>query len=205
MNGVKTPRGPLLDHLDEIEAKCLEGDPTLEQIFKIFGSDGHFVLIAFLIIPFLQPIPLPGLSTPFGALMAVIAGLAYLGKPPWIPKRWAHRKVSAKIVLRIAELSEHAFAKLTPIFRVRGERLFREPFRGLSAFLLILNAILLALPLPIPFSNFLPAWAIGFQVLAQLEDDGLFVGFAYLQSFITAIYFFALARGAWFGVDNLFL
>jgi hypothetical protein len=197
-------RGPLLDHLDEIEAKCLEGDPTLKDIFDVFGPDGHYVLMTFLIIPFLQPVPLPGLSTPFGILMIVITALAYFKKPPWLPTRWAQKRISAKTVSRIAEGSERVFEKLTRILHPRWEFLFNEPFRALSAVLLIFNAALLALPLPIPFSNAIPAWMIAFQALAHLEEDGLFVALSYVQTALCLIYFFGVARGAWIGFEIFF-
>lgn len=47
--------------------------------------------------------------------------------------------------------------------------------------LLILNSILLALPLPIPFSNALPAWMIFFQALGHLEEDGFFIVLSYYR------------------------
>jgi hypothetical protein len=53
-------RGPLLDHLDALEARCEKGDLSLQDVLDTFGVDGHYVIIAFLIIPFLQPIPLLG-------------------------------------------------------------------------------------------------------------------------------------------------
>lgn len=35
-------RGPLLDHLDEIEKQCATGEITLKKIFSIFGHDSHY-------------------------------------------------------------------------------------------------------------------------------------------------------------------
>ncbi len=194
-------RGPFLDHLKIIEEKCEKEDLTLQNIFDILGPEGHFVLIAFLTMPFLQPIPLPGLSTPFGILSAVIAGLAYVGKPPWLPNRWATRKLPAKTILKIAAAADRIFEKLTFILRPRMKFFFAEPYRLVSTLLLITNALLLALPLPIPFSNALPAWMIVFQSLAYLEDDGLFILLSYLQSLICFIYFLYLYKGVAAGLE----
>ena len=38
-------KGPLQAHLDEIEAQCSQGEITLQTIFKIFGNDGHHIII----------------------------------------------------------------------------------------------------------------------------------------------------------------
>lgn len=192
-------RGPLLDHLDEIEDICSRGDVTLDSIFKIFGNDGHFVLIFFLILPFLQPIPLFGLSTPFGLLIAFVAYMSYLNRPPIVPRRWAIKKLPAATVLKIAEGSERVFEKLALILHPRWDLFFKEPLRLVNAILIIVNAILLALPLPIPFSNAFPAWMILFQALAHLEEDGLFIVLSYIQTAVCFVYFGLLV----FGVTKL--
>lgn len=193
-------RGPLFDHLDEIEKRCLQGNLTIQEIIEIFGSDGHLVLIIFFIIPFLQPIPLPGLSTPFGILIVIVAVLAHLNKPPWIFKKWLRRKISAKAVSRIAEGSERIFEKLSRWFRPRMKFLFQNPFRTLNTFIIVLNAILLALPLPIPLSNSIPAWTIAFQALAHLEEDGLIILLSYAANVLCLVYFFMIVKGIEFGI-----
>lgn len=196
-------RGPLIDHLDEIEERCLKGDLSLREIFDIFGADGHYVLITFLILPFMQPIPLFGLSTPFGILIISVSILAYLNKPPWIPAKWAQKQVSAKTVSKIAEGSERIFEKLNKILHPRMNFLFQGPFRSLNMALFVLNAFLLALPLPIPFSNSFPAWTIALLALAHLEEDGLFVIFSYVMSVACLIYFFSIAKGVEKGIEWL--
>ena len=80
-------KGPLQAHLDEIEAQCSQGEITLQTIFKIFGNDGHHIIILFLVLPFLQPLPLFGLSTLFGLLIAFVAYLSFVEKPPMMPQR----------------------------------------------------------------------------------------------------------------------
>ncbi len=196
-------RGPLLDHLDAIEAECSKGEIALKTIFNIFGIDGHYVLIFFLILPFLQPIPLFGLSTPFGLLIALVAYFAYRRRPPVIPKRWENKKLPGPTVLKIAEGSERVFEKLAFILYPRWKQFFKEPFRMISSVLLIFNAILLALPLPIPFSNAFPAWMILFQALGHLEEDGFFILLSYIQTVACLIYFGFLAFGVSSGIDFL--
>lgn len=196
-------RGPLLDHLDEIEAQCAKGEITLKTIFNIFGNDGHYLIILFLILPFLQPIPLLGLSTPFGILIAIVAYLSYMKRPPLLPKRWEHTKLPGPTVLKIAEGSEHIFEKLSFILHPRLNFLIKGPFRTVNSILLILNAILLALPLPIPFSNAIPGWMILFQALGHLEEDGFFILLSYIQTAICLVYFVLLAVGVNSGIDFL--
>ncbi len=196
-------RGPLSIHLDRIELKSKDGDLSLKDIFQIMGKESHYAIIAFLILPFLQPIPLFGLSTPFGMLIAMLAVFAYFNRPPWLPERWANRKVSAKTVGMITEGSERIFKKMSVILHRRWKFLFQGPFKALNAFLLCANAILLALPLPIPFSNAIPAWMILFQTLAHLEEDGLFIIFSYLQTIVAIVYFVMIYKGAGLGLEAI--
>jgi hypothetical protein len=196
-------RGPLLNHLDTIEERCRKGDPRLQDILDIFGADGHYVLILFFILPFLQPIPLFGLSTPFGLLIAAISIFAYRRKPAWIPARWADRSLKGSTVKRIAEGSERIFEKLGFLLHPRLKYFFQGPFRFINVSLLVLNAVLLALPLPIPFSNSLPAWMILFQTLAHLEEDGAFILASYVQTVLCLVYFGLILFGIGTGIEFL--
>ncbi len=189
-------RGPLLDRLDELEEKCKSQDPSLQDIVDLFKIDGHYVLILFLIIPFLQPIPLFGLSTPFGILIGLVAVFAFYKKTPWIPKIWGLKRIPSKTVSLVAEGSERVFEKLSFLFKPRWKFFLRGPFRSLNTGVIVFSAFLLALPLPIPFSNTMPAWAILFQSLAYLEDDGALVIISYLQVVATVIFFFFISEGA---------
>lgn len=199
-----TRRGPFLEHLDSIEALCEKKDPTLKDIFQIFGPEGHFVLILFMILPFLQPIPMFGLSTVFGALISIVSAFSYLNKPPWLPEKWMNKSLPAKTVLKIATGSEKFFDKVTFFSHPRWPYFFKGPFKSISCLLLIFNAILLALPLPIPFSNAIPAWMIFFQALAYLEEDGLFILLSYIQTLIGFVYFGLIAFSVSSGIEKIF-
>jgi hypothetical protein len=181
-------RGPLLDHLDAIEAHCQQGDPKLRDILQIFGADGHYVIMFFMILPFLQPIPSFGLSAPFGLMVALVAVLAYRGRPPFVPKRWSERTVPSTMVLRIAEGSERVFEKISFLLFPRWSFLLKGHWRLLNTSIIVLNAILLALPVPVPFANAIPAWAILFQIFANLEEEGLFIILSYVQTIVFGVF-----------------
>jgi hypothetical protein len=197
------PRGPFLDHLDEIERRAVGRQITLGEIFSILGADGHYVLIIFLTVPCLQPIPLPGLSSPFGILIATVAIFAFLRRPPWVPRSWALKPLPQGATQKIVEGAKSIFERLKRILHPRWLFFFRGPWRGVNTTLIVLYAVFLALPLPIPFSNAVPAWGIFFQALAHLEEDGFFILLSYIQ-FVVCLGFFALlARGAWQGFQLL--
>lgn len=194
---------PLQKHIEEVQKRNQSGETTLSNIVEIFGGDGHFVCILFLILPFLQPVPLFGLSTPFGILIGIVAFFSYLKRPPYLPEKWKTKVIKKETLSKIALGAEKIFGKLETFLKPRMEYFFKEPFKVINIFILILNAILLALPLPIPFSNAIPAWTILFQTVAHLERDGLFILLSYIQAVISIIFFILLAYGAQLGITWL--
>jgi hypothetical protein len=59
------------------------------------------------------------------------------------------------------------------------------------------DAFLLSLPLPIPFTNLIPAYTILFLVIGLLESDGLFVLIGYGLTAATTAFFGSIAGIIW--------
>lgn len=194
---------PLQEHLLVLEEECKKGDLTLSQLFQVFGNDSHYVIILFLVLPFLQPVPLFGLSTPFGFLISVVAWLSFIKKPPYVPNRWKQKLLPKEIVLKIAVGFTALFDKISFLIHPRWGFLIGGPFRAINTLIVIWNCFLLALPLPVPFTNTGPACAIFCMALAILEEDGLFILLSYLFSVLTVIYFALIAGGVKSGLSIL--
>jgi hypothetical protein len=197
-------RGPILDSLDKIEAICEVRDPSLQEILEIFGPNGHWILTGFMIIPFLQPVPMVGLSTPFGLGICVVSILYYRNRPPWLPSRITQKKLPAKTIDGIAQGAERLLEKISPWVYPRLKTMFESQFRFWNLIVVVTSAVLLALPIPIPFSNALPGWAIFFQALGHLERDGVFVILSYVQFLVCLTTFYLLGTGIKLGIQNLF-
>lgn len=183
--------------MDSLQAEASKGDLTLRRIFDLMGEEGHSVLLLFLCIPYMQPIPIPGLSTPFGLLMSLIAVFLYLQRPPWLPKRFENLRVSAKLIIKVSEVAENFWTKASRIIRERWT-FFHDlhAFRLINLIVLAVNGVLLALPLPIPFSNMFPAIAVMLCAVGHTERDGLFIGFSYVWCLLSFSFFAALGLGA---------
>ena len=68
-----------------------------------------------------------------------------------------------------------------------------RPARVFNALVLIALAALLSLPVPVPFTNQPPGFAILFLALAMMEEDGVLIWFAYLCVLLTFAWFAMLA------------
>jgi hypothetical protein len=192
---------PVTQHMMAIEQHSKHQDLTISDLIKIFGEDGHYILIVFLVLPFLQPIPMFGLSTPFGILMGTVGLFAYFKKPPFVPQRWKQKKLNKETVNKIAETSEKFFKVIDKFLKPRLTIMFAGPFKSINTSLIVLNAILLALPIPLPFSNTLPAWVIFLQAVSHLHKDGAIVIISYIQALLCLSFFILIGYGASTGIE----
>lgn len=183
--------------MDLLQEEASLGDLSLSKIFALLGEEGHAMLIIFLSLPYIFPIPVPGLSTVSGILIVLIALFLFLKKRPWLPKRYENIKISAATVLKVSNGAERAWGYVARFLKPRWS-FFHDytVFRGINFFVFAVNACLLALPLPIPFSNTVPAIAILLSAVGHMEKDGLFILLSYLWCFVVSSFFMSLAMGA---------
>ncbi|WP_374028772.1 exopolysaccharide biosynthesis protein [Bdellovibrio bacteriovorus] len=183
--------------MDLLQAEAAQEDLTLHRIFFLMGEEGHAILMLFLCLPFLQPIPIPGLSTPLGILIALVAFFLFRRRPPWVPKRFENLKISAEVVTKVSEVAEKIWGYASRIVKSRWV-FFHDHwfFRIINLIVFVVNSMLLALPLPIPFSNTVPVVAIILCAIGHMERDGIFILFSYFWCLIVASFFATLALGA---------
>lgn len=183
--------------MDLLQEEASRGDLTLRRLFDLLGEEGHAMLMLFLCLPFLQPIPMPGLSTPLGLLIAVVAVFLYLDRAPWLPKKYENLTISREVILKVSNIAEKIWLRVSKIIRTRMT-IFHDNsvFRILNLFVFVGNGVLLALPLPIPFSNTFPTIAIILSAVGHLERDGLFIFLSYFWCILVAGFFSSILAGA---------
>lgn len=183
--------------MDRLQEEASRGDLTLERVFELLGEEGHAMLMLFLCLPFMQPIPIPGLSTPLGVMIALVAVFLFLNKPPWLPQRFEKLRISAELLLKISGVSERIWSHTSKVIKPRLV-FFHDHwfFRVLNLSVFVLNALLLSLPLPIPFSNTIPVLAIVISAVGHMEKDGVFILGSYLWCILVGLFFATLAFGA---------
>jgi hypothetical protein len=147
---------------------------TLESLRDALGDRGFGVLLLIFAVPNLIPVNIPLISAALGAPLVLLAAqLSYGRHKPWFPHWFTRQSVPRAnfeaVVLRAIPYLERAEAflrpRLAPLLSWTGERL-------IGLFLLVLTVVL---ALPIPFGNWLPAFAICIIGLAIVEKDGLAV------------------------------
>lgn len=170
---------------------------TLREVFMQLGEHGLLAFCAFLTLPFLIPVSIPGVSTVF-SIVIILLGLAVtLNRLPWLPAPLMNRQLVVAQLKPTLENGAKFVARFDRFIRPRMLALTGSAnLNRLHGLALIFGAVLLMFPLGlIPLSNTLPALAILFLSLGIVQRDGVFVLLGYVMNILTVIYFAVLAVG----------
>lgn len=180
----------LSEEIDGLLVILSERPLQLREMLKVMHARAYTLLLILLSLPFCTPIPIPGLSTAFGALIALIGLRLSLRQQPWLPARILDAKVSPKLVMRLLGVARKTARSLELLLKPRLSFLIDYPvLHHFYGAMICISGVLLLLPLPIPFTNILPALTVIFLSAAFLERDGYFV-IAGLISFAVSVFFF---------------
>jgi hypothetical protein len=163
---------------------------SVRTLVELLSKKAVFAVLIVLSLPFCLPIQIPGLSTPFGLIIGFLSIRLIFKKHRHVPHWLLRSEISSKTLTKIVNSVKKFFVfckKFTRrrlIFLVQGDWIHK-----LHGMFLFVCALILSLPLPIPFSNFLVATPILCISIGYLEEDGLFVMLGY---FIISLGAFAL-------------
>ncbi len=151
------------------------GDTVPVRVLVEHLSGRGNALLAFIVVlPFLQPIPLPGLSTPFGIAVVLLGAAMAFGRPLWLPKRWLDHELRSALVIRIGGGGQRLLHKVERFIKPRGLWFHRHRWaRTIAGLVIAVSGAELALPLPIVFTNTLPALTIATTAVGLLEEDAV--------------------------------
>jgi len=191
------PPRKLSEELARLETMFAERAVRLHEVIAVLQGRAYLLLLVLLSLPFCTPIPLPGLSTPFGLVVAFIGLRLALGLKPWLPHRLLNTELPAGFFGKLLKFTHRLVNILEKLLRPRWSALTNtEALRRLHALAICIAGLVLLLPLPIPFTNTFPAWAIILIACGLLERDGLFVLAGHGVFAAGVAYFFLLGESA---------
>jgi hypothetical protein len=161
---------------------------TLRAIIHSLGERGLLMACLIFSLPSLLPIPLPGMSVPQGLVIMLIGLGIVLNRAPLLPERLLEYRLPHKILFQILEKGAQLFHRIEKLSYPRLLGLTHGWVHGLNGILLVLGAAVLMAPLPIPFSNVLPAYGILLTAFGTLQRDGWMVVAGYVMYVLTIVY-----------------
>jgi hypothetical protein len=144
---------------------------TLGRIVEHVEAEALLIVCLISILPFLQPIPIPGLSSILGLIVLLQGVGLMIWSRPLLTKKMhslniTHEKFEMiyKAAKRLSKFTSKISAFKHPVTSTRVSHI-------LCGIAIVLSAAFLSLPLPIPFSNFVPAMSIFLICIGLLEED----------------------------------
>lgn len=184
VNGLATSK-----KLDEIQEELPDENISLKELINVMSGEGLQFMIIILIAPFLIPASIPGSSTPFGILI-ILLEIAYLNnKSLYIPNFIGKYEISKENVLKLFDIIKKALGYVEKISNPRGKLSSKKYVLKINAVVNIILAFLLFLPLPIPFTDFIPATSMLLLAVSTLEHDSYLMILGYVAAILTVIYF----------------
>ena len=174
--------------LETLHARVKDKALTLAEVEQALRGRGPAILLILLALPFCF-VAIPGLSMPFGIAICLIGARLAIGREPWLPHFIMRRRLSTA---RSAQLLTGAIKVARQLEKfVRPRLAFLHAGPGMLRLIglgIVIASLGLMLPLPIPFSNSIPAWAVVLLAIGMMEKDGLCVLLGHLTAMGTWIF-----------------
>jgi hypothetical protein len=127
-------------------------------------------------------IPFVGLSTPFGLAIALLGAQLMFGRAqPWLPARARRRALAMTMLDRVLAILTRRARWMAKLTRPRGELAIQPRLIG---FAIVLLALGLALPIPIPGSNLVFLVPLFVYAIGLLERDGAWIAVGHVMTLI---------------------
>jgi hypothetical protein len=190
--------------LETLHARVKDRALTLAELKQALKGRGSAMLLILLALPFCF-VAIPGLSMPFGIAIGLIGASLAIGREPGLPRFIMHRRLS---IARSAQLLTGAIKVARQLERfVRPRFAFLHAGPGMLRLIglgIVIASLGLMLPLPIPFSNSIPAWAVVLLAMGMMEKDGLCVLLGHLTAMGTWVFIGLTSAFAVGGFQRLF-
>jgi hypothetical protein len=181
-------RSHLSTDLATLHARVKDKALTLAELKHALEGRGSAMLLILLALPFCF-VAIPGLSMPFGIAISLIGACLVVGREPWLPRFIMNRRLSSTRSDQLLVGATKVARQLEKFVRPRLSFLHAGPgMLRLIGLGIVIAGVGLMLPLPIPFSNSIPAWAVVLLAVGMMEKDGLCVLLGHLTAMGTWVF-----------------
>lgn len=165
------------------------GPLTLRQLEEALRGRGLAMVIFVLALPFCLPVPLIGVTIPFGLAIAFFGLRLGFGWRPWLPGGLLDKEIPGHVLERVLRGGAGVARRLERVVRSRWDFTLWPGMRAAIGIAIALCG--LGLMLPVPFTNMIVGVAIALLALGIMEGDGVFVALG----FVAGVVFCAVIAG----------
>lgn len=187
------PAQPLSAELAQLQDGLAGRPATLRLIVGLLAGRAWELLMILLVLPALLPVTVLGMSLPLGLAVTAIAAQLAFGRLPWLPRWLLDKELPAGSLGKVLGATRGVVGWLERVLRPRllavtGTRWLH----ALHLLVVCLTGLLLAQPLPIPFTHKLPALTILLLTAGLMERDGVVVIAGYVAMLVTLAWYVAV-------------
>jgi len=160
--------------------ELIAGDQTTDRIAvgslaRAMEHRSVDALLLILALPMAIPIPAPGISAPFGALLMLASTeLIFARGKLWLPSGISARSISREYFARFTTRVIPALRRVEHFARPRMTWLTRGWGVRIVGVICLILAVIIALP--VPMGNVFPGIVICLLGIGLIESDGLLIG-----------------------------
>jgi hypothetical protein len=179
-------------------------DLALGTVLETLSRPSHAVLIVFLSFALCISGGIPPLSTTLSLTLGLVGFLMAIGRDFWIPRSFAAKAIPYKRLCYVIERLVRVCGRLERwfhprmLFFIENSRMVRIH----GSFVMLLGLVA-AIPILLPFNNFVAAFPALLLGLSLLERDGVWVIVSYLSAIPFFIYYGALVYLGYAGFERL--
>lgn len=150
---------------------------SLREIKESLHERGFGILMVLFVIPCCLPVPVPpGVPLIFSIPIMFLSVQMFMGlDSPWLPKWLAKKSFKRSSLAYMVEKAAPILRKIEILLRPRLPFASTRKGERVIGFMIFFLSLVIALPLPIPFSNFIPGIGILVMSLGLLSKDGLVI------------------------------
>ncbi|MBL3677196.1 MAG: exopolysaccharide biosynthesis protein [Alphaproteobacteria bacterium] len=145
---------------------------TMGALTETLGGRGVGLLLLLLALPMALPVPVPpGVNIALAAPLILLTAQQILGiNTIWLPASLARRRVPAGLLVRALDAAVPWSMRLERVLAPRAAWATGQRGVGLAGLIMAL-----AICVPVPFTNTIPAAGLVLMALGQITGDGLLV------------------------------
>jgi hypothetical protein len=181
---------PLTDDLRTFLERTQHRSTSLGELLAALEERGTAMLVILMAAPFVLPIPLPGLSMPFGVAIAILGIQLGFGRVPWLPAFLLRRPLQPSTLAGVLRAVERVVKPVERMLRPRWSFLVGPVLHETAGVAIAIAALLLFPPFPMPGINALPSLAIVLLALGLMERDGISVAAGYVVLVVSYAYLY---------------
>ena len=171
---------------------------TLNSLLERTEGRGFYLVVILLVLPFIVPVSLPGVSTVLGLTVALLTLRVAFGKTARLPKFMGDRRLSPAFQEKVLGGSVKFLRFVEKWVKPRKTAWLAARWAiCVNALVMAYLGVLLSLPFPPlpPFTNSLPCYSLILIAASTMEEDGLMIWFGYAVTVATTIYMLLIAEG----------